>query len=114
MGTEDTKTIAQQQALRIAERLRTARLLKHTSQEDVARALDVTVRTYARWERGDSFGFLGELDRLAKVLDTTPEALRGDAGLDDSAVMAELSAIRARVDEVHEMLERVLGETAGG
>jgi transcriptional regulator with XRE-family HTH domain len=87
----------------VAERMKLARQLSGTTQEDAARALDVTVRTYARWERGETRGFLGELDRIAKVFGTTADELLG-VGSDGAGTEAQVAALRAEVAELRALL----------
>lgn len=94
------------QAAKVAERIRLSRSLVGLSQEDVARQLGVTVRTYARWERCETLGFLGELEPIAKVLQTTPEDLLGPS--DEDPRGAEVAALRAELAEVRGMVERIL------
>lgn len=84
-----------------AERMKLARQLAGMTQEDAARALDVTVRTYARWERGETRGFLGELSRIAEVFETTTDQLLGVEG---QSVEDQLSALRAEVAELRGLL----------
>jgi transcriptional regulator with XRE-family HTH domain len=100
-------------AAKVAERIRLARSLAGMTQEDVARALDVTVRTYARWERAETQGFLGDLKRIAKVLGTTPEELRGPEEVSPAADDADVVALRREVRELRALVERVLVAVKG-
>lgn len=84
-----------------ADRMKLARQLAGMTQEDAARALDVTVRTYARWERGETQGFLGELGRIAEVFGTTSDQLLGVEG---QSVEDQLAALRAEVAELRGLL----------
>ena len=83
----------------VAERMKLARKLAGLTQEEASRLLDVTVRTYARWERGETRGFLGELGRIAETFGTTSDQLLGtqDASTEDQleALRAEVAALRA-------------------
>ncbi len=85
----------------VAARIREARRLAGLSQEDVAHALDTSVKTLARWEKGETSGFLGRLDELAPALRTTreallgePEAVKPEAAAPDAA---RIDALEARV-----------------
>jgi transcriptional regulator with XRE-family HTH domain len=86
----------------VAKRLRTARRLAGLSQEDAARQLDVSTKTIARWESAETTGFLGELDRIAKVYGTTTEAILGEG--DESQMAAQLATLRAELDELRGLL----------
>lgn len=88
---------------RISARMRDQRVSLGLSQEAVARRLDTTMRTYARWERGETFGYLVRLAEIAKALETTEAELLG--GED------ELSA-RPTVADLTAKLDQVLGELA--
>lgn len=57
------------------ERLRTARRLAGFTQEEAAKELGVTGRTYARWERGESAGFFRELQKIAETFNTSVDQL---------------------------------------
>lgn len=62
---------------RIAGRMRSARKRLGISQEQTAHRLGISLRTYARWERGESMGFIGHLDEIAPVLKTSEDNLLG-------------------------------------
>jgi transcriptional regulator with XRE-family HTH domain len=85
----------------VAKRLRTARRLAGLSQEDAARQLDVSAKTIARWESAETTGFVGELDRIAKVYGTTAEAILAD---DEGATAAQLASMRIELDELRALL----------
>lgn len=91
----------------IADRIRLARRLAGQTQEEAARALGVTVRTYARWENSESTGFMSELDRIAKLFDTTAADLAGDP-----AEEAGLGFIRTQLADLTEEI-RLLRESLG-
>lgn len=97
---------------RISERLKTARRLAGLTQEDAARALDVTLKTYARWERGETKGFLRQLSRIAEVFGVTSDQLLGtddDAGPDRlERLEASVEEIRAEVAAIRSLLEERL------
>lgn len=86
----------------VAERLRLARRYAGMTQEDAARELGVTVRTYARWEKGVTLGFLKETERIAEVFGTTPEAILGIAG--ESQLEAKVDALSAELRELKALL----------
>jgi transcriptional regulator with XRE-family HTH domain len=91
----------------IAERFRTARKLAGVTQKDAALALDVTERTYARWEKGDTAGFLPFLARIAEVVGTSEEELRGpDAGVAEEGRLAE---VERQLRHLTELVEDVRG-----
>lgn len=86
----------------MATNLRLQRRLSGQTQEEVARQLDVTVRTYARWENGESKGFVDQLDRIAKVLGTTADQLLGspEGGSSDD----RLAALETEIRELRALL----------
>jgi transcriptional regulator with XRE-family HTH domain len=88
----------------IAERIRQARRLAGKTQEEAARELGVTVRTFARWETAETTGFLQELDRIGEALGVTRAQLVDAApvGLDArlEAIERELAALRAAVERL--------------
>lgn len=99
----------------IPERLRWARRLAGKTQEDAARELGVRVRTYARWEKGDTSGYLGELEKIAAVFGTTVDDLLDGTGVQppDARVNAQPDADLGRqlaelTREVHELRELLL------
>jgi transcriptional regulator with XRE-family HTH domain len=88
-----------------AERLKTARRLAGMTQKEAAAALFVTERTYARWERAETAGFLSELERIAGVFGTTADALLGVDGTQAPAdVSAQMAALQAEVAELRQLL----------
>ncbi len=90
---------------RIAGRIRTTRERTGRSQEDVARQLRVTSRTYARWERLEGYGFIGRLADIARALGTTEsELLGGENILTDAPTAEELAD---KLDRVLEELEQL-------
>jgi len=89
------------QAVQTAERMKLARKLAGMSQEDAARALGVAVKTYARWEKVETQGFLGELSRVAEVFGTTADEL---LGIEDGDMAGQLAALRSEVAELRALL----------
>lgn len=67
-------------------------------QEEVGRRLGVTLRTYARWERGESFGYLTRLGEVAAALETTESDLLG--GEDISTAQPTIDALSDKIDLV--------------
>lgn len=88
---------------RIAQRMKQARLAAGIPQEEAGRRLKITLRTYARWERGETLGFIGHLKQIAKALETTPEALMGGE---------DLHPAPTTVQELSDKLDTVLTELA--
>jgi transcriptional regulator with XRE-family HTH domain len=96
---------------RIAQRMKQARLAAGISQEEAGRRLKTTLRTYARWERGETLGFMGHISEIAKALETTPDAILGGEDLRPAqttvqelsdkldAVLAELAALHDQLDQ---------------
>jgi transcriptional regulator with XRE-family HTH domain len=73
--------------------MRQARERLGISQEETGRRLGVTLRTYARWERGESRGWVGYLAEIAKALEVTEsELLGGENLLADSPTVEDLAA----------------------
>lgn len=105
---------AERQAARpLAERIRKARIAAGLSQVEAARRIEVYPRTYTRWERGETLGFIGHLDALAKAFDTTPEALTDglsvpnlgtpdDLGQKLDELMGEVRQLRAELRELRD------------
>ena len=60
-----------------ADRLRDARKAKRYSQTEVSRMLGVTQQAVGKWETGRSTPDPQTVARLAEILDTTADALRG-------------------------------------
>lgn len=84
-----------------AEKIRTARRLAGLTQQQAADKLGVAGRTYARWERGESTGFMRELESIAQAFGTTTDQLipiTGEAPSSD------------RLERLEQTLEELLGE----
>lgn len=89
-------------SIAIAERIRLARRLAGLSQEETAAKLGIAVRTFTRWERCETLGFLNELKRIAEALGTTVEELAppeldpGSGSLEEKVdrLLVEVSSIR--------------------
>lgn len=62
---------------RLPQRLRARREAAGLTQTDAAARVGVTLRTWQRWEAGETRGALGHLPAMAKALGTTPEELLG-------------------------------------
>lgn len=87
---------------RVAHRMREARKHAGISQETAGDRLGVTLRTYARWERGESLGFIGHIAEVAKALETTPDELLGGENLTGPTV-----------EELSDKLDLVMEELRG-
>jgi transcriptional regulator with XRE-family HTH domain len=86
----------------VAGRLRIARRLSGLTQEEAAQALGVRTRTIARWETGETKGFLDDLERIADVYGTTRDEL---LGVTNGAPMEErLAAMETELRELRELL----------
>lgn len=90
--------------------MKQARQAARISQEEAARRLDTTVRTYARWERGETLGFMGHMKEIAKALETTPEAILGGENLRPNPTTVEelstkLDVVLAELAELREQVE---------
>jgi transcriptional regulator with XRE-family HTH domain len=85
--------------------MRSARKRLGISQEEAAHRLGVSLRTYARWERGESMGFIGHLDEIAPVLNTTEaDLLGGENPLSDGPTVRDLAAkLDQMSSELHEL-----------
>ena len=118
-------TGGQKAALRQAIRARREKL--GLSQEDLARAINVSLRTYSRWELGQDKrdNVNPKLELIAAALDTTAEQLTADSliilgapvdqALDaDSALVAvdrALFEIRGQLEDLRAQVERVKNRT---
>lgn len=108
---------------RIAERLKLYRRLAGMTQRDAADSLDVTEKTIARWESGETTGFMGQLDRIAKVYGVTADDLLS-AGQVSDAMEARLEALASEVRALRELLldperlrdaaEKLIQDESGG
>lgn len=83
---------------RIAARMRSTRQEMGLSQEEIGRRLGVTLRTYARWERGESYGYLTRLAEVAQALETTEAELLG--GEDPLTAQPTVEELAAKLDAV--------------
>jgi transcriptional regulator with XRE-family HTH domain len=63
----------------LANRLREALKERHVSQEALARACHVSLRTAHRWVNGDAQPRYGDLLAIARVLDIDPDELLEEA-----------------------------------
>lgn len=88
---------------RIAGRMRSARKVLGISQEEAGHRLGVSLRTYARWERGESMGFVGHLDEIAPVLNTSEaDLLGGENPLSDGPTVKDLAT---KLDQMMQELQ---------
>lgn len=97
-------------ASEFAERLRDRRKALALSQTAAAVRSGVTLRTWQRWEAGDSKPHAGLLAGIAAALETTVEELldvtRSDAprALSDLALEARLARVETTTDQILEQL----------
>ena len=57
------------------DRLKQARKSRNLTQQNLADALDITLRTYQRYESGDTEPSLVALSQIADILDVTTDYL---------------------------------------
>ena len=86
----------------ISARVRRQRELRGLTQDEAAGRAGVSVRTWGRWEAGESRGFLRALGRIADVLGTSGDELVGDA----PAVAIVESEPAGRAERVEVVVER--------
>lgn len=90
---------------RIAGRIKRARRRLGLSQEDAGRRVGVALRTYARWERGESSGFIGRLADIAAALETSEsDLLGGENALTDGPTVRDLAT---KLDDVMDELRQL-------
>lgn len=72
------------------------------SQEELGRRLGTTLRTYARWERGETYGYMTQLTAIAKALETdASELLAGD---DRFMARPTIESLAVAIDELAQEL----------
>ncbi len=86
------------------ENLQSLRKAKGLSQEELAIKLNVVRQTVSKWERGLSVPDAEMLTHIADALDTTVNALLGEAVPTEQA--SELKAIASKLEVVNEQLSR--------
>ena len=69
-----------------AERLKRARAVRKLSQSQIAELLEVDRTTYAKYEQGVNNPTLARLEKLAEILEVTPNYLMGQE--DDAIPLA--------------------------
>ena len=100
-----------------------ARRAAGLSQEEAARRLDVSLRTYSRWERSEGArdNVSHRLDAIARTFDTTAEAIRTRAlvlsghpvdqpapgALDHQRLRQTVHELQDRVADLSAQIERV-------
>lgn len=90
---------------RISARMREQRERLGVSQETIARRLDTTMRTYARWERGETFGYLQRIPEIARALQTTESELLG--GEDPLTAQPTVNDLSDKLDQVLDDLGQI-------
>jgi transcriptional regulator with XRE-family HTH domain len=96
------------------DKLRTARRLAGLSQNEAAKRLNTTEKSIARWERGETDGWMRRLDDLAAAYGTTREALLPDNPAAKGApedLADEVARLRREVEELRTL---VVGSLAAG
>ena len=83
--------------LHFAQNLRSHRLAKGLTQEDIAEALHLTPQSVSKWERGESYPDITLLPPLANILETSIDLLLG---------MDEIRAARAEYN-IHDRAVRL-------
>lgn len=94
---------------RIAERVRDAREAAGLSQEAAAQTLGIALRTYARWERQESFGYLLRLDEISKAFGISTQELLGDEELPTPSKDSFTAKLDLLLDEVRQIREDLDG-----
>lgn len=91
----------------LAARLRDRRKTAGLSQAEAAARSAVTLRTWQRWEAGDSRPHAGFLARMADALDTTVEELLGTTASDAPRALPDVQ-LEARLARVEQTTEAIL------
>jgi transcriptional regulator with XRE-family HTH domain len=81
----------------ISERIRLHRRVAKLTQADAAHRLGVATKTYERWERGESLGYLSRLDELAMLFGVTIDALLIEAA---PSIEERVTALELEVNEL--------------
>jgi transcriptional regulator with XRE-family HTH domain len=98
------------------DKLKTARRLAGLSQDEAARRLKTATKTIARWESGETNGWMGRVDDLARIYGTTREALLPEnlgprPASSQAALMGleeEVARLRREVEELRALVVRQL------
>jgi len=75
------------------------------SQEELGRRLGTTLRTYARWERGETSGYMTQLAEIARALETSERDLLG--GEDPLPAQPTMKDLALRLDELGHEVRRL-------
>lgn len=97
---------------RVGAAIRERRKELGLSQRALAAKIPVTEKTLARWEKGQSFGHMSNLEKVAEELDTTVDALMTgprDAKRQDTPSLLDTlgGAAPASGDELRTQLDRI-------
>lgn len=96
-----------------AEKLKELREAKKMTQEELAKACEVSLKTISRYESGQSKPrYRATYDALAKALDTTHDYLVTDE--DDFILSARERFGNAGAKDAEQMVQGVIGLMAGG
>ena len=87
----------------LSENIKTLRKAKGMSQEDLANELHVVRQTVSKWEKNLSVPDAGMLINIAEVLETTVNALLGEA-IPEPDEKAEIKAISEKLESINEKL----------
>jgi transcriptional regulator with XRE-family HTH domain len=94
----------------LANRLREALKERHVSQEALARACHVSLRTAHRWVNGDAQPRYGDLLAIARVLDIDPDELLEEA---DPAALRRRQFV-ARISTREGLLSEIVAAMSAG
>lgn len=85
------------------------RARKRLTQPAAAERVGVALRTYQQWEGGVSLPYWRNLERLADVLDTTPEhILTGETAAPPAPPAPTYGDFDARLDRLEDKMDRLL------
>lgn len=98
-------------APQLAARLAARRKALNISQAEAASRSAVTLRTWQRWESGDTRPHYGHLPKMATALETTAEELLGVAGTHDVPQSLNDQALEARLARIERVLSQVYTTT---
>lgn len=90
---------------RIAQAMRVGREDAGLSQQAMADRLGIDIRSYRRWENGESYGYLHRIAEIAHILDVPESELL--AGVQPDDVMPPREALNAKLDLVMEQLQAI-------
>lgn len=89
----------------IAQRISIARQIAGLTQKDMAKALNVSPRTYERWEEDTYKGYMDRLDAIAELVGVPVEELKEDAVVLLKEILNEVRAQSSKIDELSKGLK---------